>query len=218
MFYFGLAAVVLAVVLVWESWRRKKKQQPYPILPVLTEWDQKTMAYHEAGHAVCSFFLPEREKLIKITIDPSSEAFGMIQTEARLHHNETRISFCSMISTFLAGRLAEEIFLEVVSTSCIHDFASAQRIAMDMVTKFGMGKNLGFAVLKNTDEILVSEQHSEQICRDVQQILREAEDDARKILEGHRVLVISLAEKLLKQKTLTANEISSFFQYGGLQK
>lgn len=218
MLYLGLGTVVFAGLLICVVWCRKRKKQPHQVLPVLTEWDQKTMAYHEAGHAVCSYFLPEREKLIKITIDPSSDVFGMIQTETRLHHNETRVSFSSMISTFLAGRLAEEIFLGIVSTSCIYDFTSAQRIAMDMVTKFGMGKELGFAVLKNTEDVLISEQHSEQICRDIQQILRDAEEDARKILEGHRVLVTALAEKLLKQKTLSGDEISFFFQYGELQK
>ena len=107
---------------------------------LLTEWDKQLMAYHEVGHAVCSYNLPEREELLCITIDPSNQAFGMIKTAERKHHNETEISSTSLIITLLAGRISEEMFLKSKSTSCIYDLEAAQKIATDMVLKFGMGK------------------------------------------------------------------------------
>ena len=178
----------------------------------LTEWDIRCMAYHEAGHAVCSYFLPEREKLIKITIDPSDEAFGMIRTLQRAHHNETEISLMSAISTFLAGRLAEEKFLGIRSTSCIHDLAAAQAIAIDMVVKFGMGRKLGFGALKETDLLSIGEHHKEQIIADIQQIIAEGTKNANHVLGEHEAVVTSLAIELLKEKTLDADEIALFFQ------
>ena len=68
--------------------KRKIKQPQAVVAPVLTDWDRKFMAYHEAGHAVCSYYLPEREPLVCVTIDPSNEAFGMIRTAPRPHHND----------------------------------------------------------------------------------------------------------------------------------
>ncbi len=120
--------------------RKRKNVKIEYVAPVLTDWDRMFMAYHEAGHAVCSYYLPEREPLICVTIDPSSESFGMIRTESRPHHNETEISFYSMISTFLAGQISEEMFLNTKTTSCIYDLSSARQIATDMVMKFGMGE------------------------------------------------------------------------------
>ena len=119
---------------------RKKKgipQQNY-LPPVLTDWDRKFMAYHEAGHAVCSYYLPERGPLICITIDPSSEAFGMIRTESRPHHNETEISFRSMISTFLAGQISEEMFLIATSITLV-----------PVILPIAAAFSLVFSVIKN---------------------------------------------------------------------
>ena len=193
---------------------RKKKgipQQNY-LPPVLTDWDRKFMAYHEAGHAVCSYYLPEREPLICITIDPSSEAFGMIRTESRPHHNETEISFRSMISTFLAGQISEEMFLNCKTTSCIYDLKAARQIATDMVVKFGMGKTLGLSAL-NIDEVpYTSQVHNELICKDIQDIILEAEWHARKLLQKHRISVEKLAKSLVACGTLNCEEITDFFK------
>ena len=186
------------------------KKNNSPLL--LTDWDIQCMAYHEAGHAVCSYFLPEREKLIKITINPSDEAFGMVRTAQRLHHNETEVSLMSTIATFLAGRIAEEKFLGIKTTSCIHDLASAQSIAIDMVVKFGMGKRLGFGALNDTEHFSAGEHHRKQIIQDVRDILDEAAQDADRVLGEHESAVISLAGRLLKKNTLSINEITRFFE------
>ena len=182
--------------------------------PELTEWDMQCMAYHESGHAVCSYFLPEREKLLKITIDPSEKAFGMIQCAHRQHHNESEVSLMSTITTFLAGRLAEEQFLGFKTTSAFYDFATARDIAIDMVTKFGMGRQMKKLVcnsMSNGTYMLHSECFRKIADEDVQYIIERAESAARKIFEEHKETVHLLASELLKKKTLSANEIEQFF-------
>lgn len=182
--------------------------------PELTEWDMQCMAYHESGHAICSYFLPEREKLLKITIDPSEKAFGMIQCTHRLHHNESEVSLMSTIATFLAGRLAEEQFLGLKTTSAFYDFATARDIAIDMVTKFGMGRQMRKLVcnsMRDGTYMLHSEHFRKIADEDVLDIIEKAESAARKILEEHKDTVSLLARELLKKKTLSSREIEQFF-------
>ena len=191
--------------------KRKNDKQIKHVTPILTDWDRKFMAYHEAGHAVCSYYLPEREPLVCVTIDPSNEAFGMIRTAPRPHHNETETSFNSMISTFLAGNLSEEMFLNTKTTSCIYDLRSARQIATDMVTKFGMGETQGVTALNFDEYPQISDEMKENICRDIQKILVRAEKHAKEILEKHHAKVINLADLLLNNGTLNKSEISDFF-------
>ena len=169
--------------------RKNTRQQLNTTIPILTDWDRKFMAYHEAGHAVCSYYLPERESLECITINPSCEAFGMIKTQSRPHHNETEVSFRSMISTLLAGRISEEMFLQCKTTSCIYDLISARQIATDMVIKFGMGSTLGIQALNYNEYPYISESMKENICEDIQKILTESETHAKEILHEHHAEV-----------------------------
>ena len=192
--------------------RKRKNVKPIKyVAPILTDWDRKFMAYHEAGHAVCSYYLPEREPLICITIDPSNEAFGMIRTESRPHHNETEISFCSMISTFLAGQISEKMFLNSKTTSCIYDLSSARQIATDMVIKFGMGETSGVAALNPNEYPHIAESMKESLCKDIQKILTDSEIQARDMLEEHQQEVVRIAEKLLRYKTLNRSDIMNLF-------
>ena len=181
------------------------------IAPILTDWDKKCMAYHEAGHAVCSYYLPEREPLVCITIDPSNEAFGMIRTESRQHHNETEISLRSMISTFLAGRISEEMFLKYKTTSCIYDLTSARQIATDMVIKFGMGEASGLVALNPGEYAYISESMKESLGRDIQKILSNAENQARDILKEHQQEIEKIAKTLLLHGSLNKNDIINLF-------
>ena len=84
----------------------------------LSEWDRNCMAYHEAGHAVCSYFLSEMEEITRISIEPTSDAFGVMRTVARPHHNNTEQSLLSSIVVAFAGPLAEELILNIKSHCC----------------------------------------------------------------------------------------------------
>ena len=203
---FALACIAGRCILNRNPNRNPDKKQ----ILKLTEWDRNLMAFHEAGHAVCSFYLPEREPLVKITIDPSSDAFGMIKTETRPHHNETQISLTSAISTYLAGRIAEELFCNEITTSCIHDLNAAQTIASEMVIQFGMGRKTKFAILPNDSQPIGRQ--TDQIMEDIQSILQDAEKTVRTILTEHSEEVIALAHILLSKNTLDTSEIDDFFR------
>lgn len=204
-----LIAVFAAAGIVFIKTKKKNKR---PLKPELTEWDRKLMAFHEAGHAVCSYYLPEREPMIVITIDPSSQAFGMIRTKQRLHHNETRVSMTSTIATLMGGRIAEEMFCNAMTTSCIYDLNTARIIASDMVLKFGMGEKSGLSILNDTNEFQISDQARNDITGDIRQIMNDAVLSARDILDRHKKDVADLAELLLFKQTITEVEINKFFQ------
>ncbi len=182
---------------------------------VLTDWDKRCMAYHEAGHAVCSFFLPEREKLVHITIDPSDEAFGMIRTEMRPHHNETEVSLISTIATLLAGRIAEEVFLGIKTSSCIYDLASAREIAKNMVCRFGMGSRVGLMSIEdeiNSSFQTIGDKVKNDIDADIRDIVHKGQAIAEKTLVQNKKTVEKLATVLLEKKTMAQTEIESFFR------
>lgn len=209
----AFAGAALAVAICRILWKRRMGQQDTPpghVPPTeLTEWDRLNMAYHEAGHAVCSRHLPEREPLLKITISPTDEAFGMIRTAPRPHHNETRVSFASTLAVMLAGRLAEERFLHLVTTSCVHDLAAARQLAADMVLTFGMGSRVGLTM--PPPELNCGDALRARCDEDIQELLAEAVEVARATLAEHAEEVEELAKLLLGKGTLEQAEIDEFF-------
>ena len=194
-------------------WKRRTRQtaagQAAPPLTDLTEWDLISMAYHEAGHAVCSYYLPEREPLVKITISPDDEAFGMVRTAVSPHHNETRVSFTSTLAVLLAGRIAEELFLHEVTTSCVHDLAAARQLAADMVLGWGMGSRIGLTL--PPPELNYGENLRNQCDADIQELLADAARSARMILAEHAEEVEELVDILLANETVEQPEIDEFF-------
>ena len=210
----ALAGAALTAAVYQFLWKRRMRElvpPPPEYLPPtdLTEWDRLNMAYHEAGHAVCSYYLPEREPLERITISPTDEAFGMILTAPRRHHNATRVSFASTLAVMLAGRLSEELFLNEITTSCVHDLAAARRLAADMVLTFGMGSRIGLTLPPpemNCGEILRG-----QCDADIQELLADAERSARETLTSHAEEIKALAELLLEKETIEQPGIDEFF-------
>jgi len=198
---------------MWKRRMRKLAAAPEPGSPpqtAPTEWDRRFMAFHEAGHAVCSYYLPEREPLIKITISPSDEAFGMIRTAPRSHHNETRVSFASTLAVMLAGRVSEELFLHEVTTSCVHDLAAARQLAADMVLSFGMGSRTGLTIPPS--ELNCGETLRDRCDADIQEILADAARSARVTLAAHAAEVKELAELLMEKGSVEQPEIDGFFR------
>lgn len=183
---------------------------------LLTEWDVTLMAWHEAGHAVCAYYLPETEDIQIISIEPGSEAFGVMKSESRKKMNLTYTSCLNEISVAMAGRLSEEMFQKEVTSSCIHDLDKVQAIAMRMVCEFGMGKRTGIVtwMCHDSDEptlMLFSEVQRNDIYADVKEILRKAEYAARSIIESHREQVKKLAEALIERKTVYGKELAELF-------
>ncbi len=182
----------------------------------LTEWDMILMAWHEAGHAVCAYYLPETEAIQTISIEPGSEAFGAMKSESRRKMNLTYASCINEISVALAGRLTEEMFKKEVTSSCIHDLDKVQAIALRMVCEFGMGKRTGIITWMCHDSesnrlMLFSEVQRNDIYADIKEILQVAEQAARSILESHSEQVGKLATTLLERKTIQGKELPDLF-------
>lgn len=168
------------------------------------------MAWHEAGHAVVSYYSLEQERVCRISINPSDEAFRMMKLVKRKQHNMTRKSLVGNIAVALAGRLSEEIFLHEVSSSCIHDLNKARDIAVQMVSSLGMGTRIGLLSCWNPVDnsfLLLSEQQREKLFLDVTDIINEARNDATKILIEYKRQVCKTAAVLLEKETLGWREL-----------
>jgi ATP-dependent Zn protease len=171
-----------------------------------TEWDLECLAWHEAGHAVVSLVMPEREPIERISIEPGDEAFGFMRTAPRPHHNGTEVSLCSTMAVFLAGPLAERRFLGRATTGGADDIANARTIARDMVLRFGMGPRLGLHCPAIAGEA-ISEHLLRAVQADEERLLRAAERAAKTALSRNAPLVRTLAQTLLARHTLTGQEL-----------
>lgn len=186
----------------------------------LTEWDVRLMAWHEAGHAVCCYFMPESEMIESVSIEPGNDAFGSMRTVPRKKRNLTYISCLGEIAIAMSGRLSEQIFQKEITSSCIHDLEKIQAIAMRMVCEYGMGKRTGLIAWTNhaadsSDLMLFSEKQRNDIYEDVRKILNDAEEFARKTLEDYRQEVGKVAEALLTRKTLSFDDLYSILGPAG---
>ena len=182
----------------------------------LTEWDITMMAWHEAGHAVCAYYLPETEAIQTISIEPGNDAFGAMKSAPRQKMNLSYVSCINEISVALAGRLSEEMFLKEVTSSCIHDLGKVQAIALRMVCELGMGKRTGIITWMCHDNdsnslMLFSEAQRNDIYADIKEILKEAEQEVRGLLEVHSAQVKILAMTLLERKTVRGVDLPKLF-------
>lgn len=119
---------------------------------VMTYEERKTVAYHEAGHAVAGWFLEHSNPLLKITVIPRSKgSLGFAQylpEEVGLHHKEALID---MIKVALGGRIAEDIFFDSVTTGAGDDIKKVTQIAQGLVTTYGMTDTLGLVSYQSDD-------------------------------------------------------------------
>lgn len=183
---------------------------------VMSEEDKETVAYHEAGHAVVSFYLPNTDPVQKITIVPRGRAGGYV-----LPLPEDRTTFSSeyfddKIAMALGGRASEEIFFGRVTTGASSDLQQATRLARMMIMEFGMSERLGLSTYGNGSSSpfvgrefgwgLSGRDYSEEAARDidveVRRILEENYQRALTILNDNRQKVIKLADLMREVETL----------------
>ena len=171
-----------------------------------TQWDRECLAWHEAGHAVASLVMPEREAIERISIEPGDEAFGFMRVAQRPHHNDTFVSLNSSLAVMMAGTISERVFLGRATTGAADDLSNARAIARDMVLRFGMGPRLGL-----TCPAIAGEAISEHLLRaveaDEERLLRAAERAANTALRRNAPLVRALAQALLARHTLIGGEL-----------
>ncbi|MCH5180572.1 MAG: ATP-dependent zinc metalloprotease FtsH [Erysipelotrichales bacterium] len=191
--------------------------------------EKKTVAYHEAGHAVIGLFLDYSDKVQKITIIPRGRTGGHVRMAPETdHYNLTKNQLIARIVGYLGGRTSEEIFFKDVSTGASNDIEMATKIARRMVTEFGMSPLGPIQYETDTGSVFLgrdynntqknfSTQIAYEIDTQVRKIIDEAHMKAREILEAHIDDVTLIAETLLKQETITAEEITYLLEHRHLK-
>ncbi len=185
---------------------------------MLTDEDKEITAYHEAGHALVAAFMPGTDPLHKVTIIPRGRALGLtMQLPTEDKHNYKRSYVESQIAVLMGGRVAEELTQDDITTGAGNDIVRATELARQMVCDWGMSQ-LGPLALGAKDEPVFlgrdyvqrsdySEDTAVKIDQEVERIVGEGLERARKILTEHRAVLERLAHELLDRESLEGHEI-----------
>ena len=186
---------------------------------IMPEEERRNTAYHESGHAVVAKLMPKTDPVHKVTIIPRGRALGVtmqLPTEDRYSQDKQRL--LSTITVLFGGRIAEELFMNQMTTGASNDFQRATDLARRMVTQWGMSDSLGTMVYGEEEgEIFlgrsvtthksVSEETLRKVDVEVRRIIDEQYGLARKLLEENRDKVEAMTHALLEWETIDAEQI-----------
>jgi cell division protease FtsH len=189
--------------------------------------EKKTVAYHEAGHAVIGLKLQDANVVQKVTIIPRGRAGGYnLMTPLEEKFLSTKSSLIAQITSFLGGRVAEELVFDTVTTGAYNDFQNATAIARAMVTEYGMSdlgpvqyESAGGNVFLGRDyfkEKNFSDQVAHEIDKEVRHIITTCFEKAKTIITEHRDLLDLIAHYLVEVETLTKADIDEIVSTGKL--
>jgi cell division protease FtsH len=185
------------------------------------EEERELIAYHECGHALMAWLLPEADELDKVTIIPRGRALGateQLPDEERRTYKETRLR--DRIAVMLGGRVAEQVVFNEVTTGAEADLSQATDLARRMVSRWGMSEAVGAVSFKRGDdhvflgrEMAQAPEYSDQTAKliddEIKRLISDVEQHARKLLEDNRDRLKRLAERLLEAETLAREEIDA---------
>lgn len=176
--------------------------------------EKKIVAYHEAGHAVVSWFLPTVDPLVKVSIIPRGKSLGAawyVPEERRLR---TLTAFKEQLAATLAGRAAEQIIFNELSSGALDDLEKATRDAYMMVAYYGFDPKVGavsFYDSTGQQETSLHKPYSEATAKliddQARELLAAADEQARTLLKAHLPVLTMLAERLLKYETINEDEL-----------
>lgn len=189
--------------------------------------EKKTVAYHEAGHAVIGLKLKDANVVQKVTIIPRGRAGGYnLMTPLEEKFLSTKSSLLAQITSYLGGRVAEEIVFDTVTTGAYNDFQMATQIARAMVTEYGMSdlgpvqyESAGGNVFLGRDyfkEKNFSDQVAHEIDKEVRHIITTCFNQAKEIITENRSLLDLIAHYLVEVETLTKADIDEILETGKL--
>jgi cell division protease FtsH len=182
---------------------------------MITDHEKRVVAYHEAGHALCSELLPSVEKVHRISIIPRGQALGVtLSTPDSDRYNYRREDLVAKIKVALGGRAAEMVVFDEISTGAESDIQNLTQVARGMVGRWGMSDAVGpIAVTDGRQDGLLlpgampaSEPTQELVDKEVRRIVDEAEDEVIKLLGQERDRLEALATALLDRETLDQAE------------
>jgi cell division protease FtsH len=188
---------------------------------VITNDEKKRIAYHESGHAIVARFIPNSDPVHKVSIIPRGLSLGVTQ---QLPKDDkyllTRDYLFATISVLMGGRIAEEMFLEDISTGAANDIERATELARKMVCNWGMSEKLGPLTFGKKDEAIFlgkelathkdySEKTTIMIDEETKRIVLACYEKAKNILAQNRDVVDKTARLLLEKETIDANQIDA---------
>ena len=173
--------------------------------------ERRTVAYHEAGHAICGWFFEFADPLLKVSIIPRGKgALGYAQYLPQDAYLMTRQQLMDRMAMTLGGRVSEELHFPSVTTGGSDDFKKVTQMARAMVTQWGMSDKVGTQYFENDPNQLqkpFAESTAQAIDSEVHRIVDEAYKQCRELLEAKKTEIGLVAEELLKKEMLVRDDI-----------
>lgn len=180
---------------------------------VVSEKERKITAVHESGHAIVSKFLSTQANIKEISIVPRGKAGGYTWHDTvEDKHYISKTEFKEKMIVLMAGRVAEEVVLGDISTGASNDLEVATRIAREMIMLYGMDKDLGPVSFADTDNDYYAGETLNNIWKKITDLLKESEEEARKLVLENRKLLDALTDKLLNEETVFGPAFDELFQ------
>jgi cell division protease FtsH len=190
---------------------------------VMSDREKRNTAYHESGHTIVAAMLPAADPLHKVTIIPRGRALGLTQqlpTEDKYSYSKRYLE--ALLAVFMGGRIAEEVFLNELTTGAGNDIERATGMARKMVCEWGMSDLGPVTFGKKEQEIFLgrefaqhgdfSEATAVEIDREVRRILDKAYKTAQDIITGNKNALDRIARKLLERETLEGWEVNEILK------
>ncbi len=189
---------------------------------IMSKEERRIVSYHEIGHALVNALQKNTEPVQKITIVPRTMgALGYVmQVPEEEKYLNTEAELRAMLIGFVAGRAAEEIVFDTVTTGAANDIEKATNIARAMVTQYGMSKKFGLMGLESIESkyldgravLNCSDTTAADIDTEVMKLLKDSYKEAKKLLKENRELMDILAEFLIEKETITGKEFMKIFR------
>jgi len=194
---------------------------------ILTDDEKRTTAYHEAGHAIVAMVAPNADPLHKVSIIPRGMALGVtMQLPTDDKHNYSKVYCDDQLAILMGGRIAEEIYLQQMTTGAGNDIERASEMARKMVCEWGMSQLGPMSFGKKDEQIFLgreiaqhrdySEETAIKIDEEVKRIISNAYSRAEAIIREHSDGLIRVAEALLERESLDGSEVQILLQNGTL--
>lgn len=190
---------------------------------ILSEKEKKIAAYHEAGHALVSSFMPHSEPVQKISIVSRGMAAGYtLKLPSEERHLKTKSQFLADLATLMGGFVAERLIFKDVTTGASNDLKKATELARSLVMEYGMSRlgpmtfgkreSMVFLGKEITEQRDFSEEVAEKIDKEVERFIKEAEKNAEKILKEKKDLLEKVAKALMEKETIERKEFEELIK------
>ncbi len=185
---------------------------------IISQAEKRIIAYHEAGHATASWFLPTADELVKVTIIPRGKSLGAAWYLPEEHQLMTKTQFMDKLCMALGGRAAEEVFFGEVSSGALDDLEKVTKQAYTMVAYYGLNEKLGnisFFDSTGRSENSLQKPYSESTAKivdeEVMKLIDEAYQKTKQILIEHKDELTELAELLLEKEVILKDDLINIF-------